>query len=294
MARAVHKTSPCKVGSSSRTSSPRKASSPRKTPHCSKCPGKPLRSQCSCTPSGRRYLQDKILTTPTASTTEASLEIEVTHNHFASSSSQDPRRADEPSNSDDEDSESSSEDLLHPQSSPQKTPERIRINRKNAIYNLVSGAMRGSQPLPIPRSKPLRPPIDNIARSTQRFNRVIKEIIIRSERISEETGCWLLVLAQSPSSKALTYYASPRLRREAKTETVQLIAQFQDILRTLLAAKRGEALLMQKQFEQKEWELQQANEANAASQAQLREKEMELASKEAELEYYRTRLTVDA
>ncbi|KAG6822542.1 hypothetical protein H0H92_013482, partial [Tricholoma furcatifolium] len=67
------------------------------------------------------------------------------------------------------------------------TADRIRVNRKNAVYNTVIGAMRGSQVLEIPRSRPLCAPIDNVAANTRRFNRIVTDIIMRCERLGEET-----------------------------------------------------------------------------------------------------------
>ncbi|KAG6805748.1 hypothetical protein H0H92_014168, partial [Tricholoma furcatifolium] len=153
------------------------------------------------------------------------------------------------------------------------TADRVRITRKNAVYNKVIGAMRGSQALEIPRSKPLRAPIDDVAANTRRFNRIVADIIMRCERLGEETGCWLLFLGQLPSSKALTHYASSRLRREAKAETIDVINQYQAIIRTLLAAKRYEAVTIQKRYDEAQKDLDLAQQ--------------ELALKEAELAQYR-------
>ncbi|KAG6826915.1 hypothetical protein H0H92_013913 [Tricholoma furcatifolium] len=153
------------------------------------------------------------------------------------------------------------------------TADRIRITRKNAVYNKVIGAMRGSHVLDIPRARPLRSPIDDVAANTRRFNRIVTDIIMRCERLGEETGCWLLFLGQLPSSKALTHYASSRLRREAKAETINVINQYQALIRTLLAAKRYEAVTIQKRFDEVQKDLDQAQQ--------------ELALKEAELAQYR-------
>ncbi|KAG6807450.1 hypothetical protein H0H92_007513 [Tricholoma furcatifolium] len=153
------------------------------------------------------------------------------------------------------------------------TADRIRITRKNAVYNKVIGAMRGSQVLEIPRSKPLRSPIDDVAANTRRFNRIVTDIIMRCKCLGEETGCWLLFLGQLPSSKALTHYASSRLRREAKAETINVINQYQALICTLLAAKRCEAVTIQKRFDEVQKDLDLAQQ--------------ELALKEAELAQYR-------
>ncbi|KAG6805771.1 hypothetical protein H0H92_014085, partial [Tricholoma furcatifolium] len=129
-------------------------------------------------------------------------------------------------------------------------------------------------------SRPLREPIDDVARNTRRFNRIVTDIIMRCERLGEETGCWLLFLAQLPSSKALTHYSSSRLRREAKTDTLNVINQYQSIIRALLAAKRDEAVKIQKRYEATRRDLDRAQQT-------LEQKEAELALKEAELARYR-------
>ncbi|KAG6822545.1 hypothetical protein H0H92_013479, partial [Tricholoma furcatifolium] len=164
-----------------------------------------------------------------------------------------------------ESDDSSSSRLIH---TPSTCTGHVRINKKNAVFDMVVGAMRGSKCLDIPHMKALHAPIDSVAESTQRFNRIIKEIIIRCERISEETGCWLLLLAQVPTSKGLTHYSSPRLRREAKADTITLINQYQTLIRSL-AAKCDEALIIQKRYE-----------------AELEQQHAEVAQKDAELAQY--------
>ncbi|KAG6810148.1 hypothetical protein H0H92_013088 [Tricholoma furcatifolium] len=183
-------------------------------------------------------------------------------------------------------SSSSDEDDDTPSRRPTRSPktptsaDRIRITRKNAAYDYVVGAMRGSKTLEIPRSRPLREPIDDVARNTRRFNRIITDIIMRCERLGEETGCWLLFLAQLPSSKALTHYSSSRLRREAKRDTLNVINQYQTVIRALLAAKRDEAVKIQKRYEETQRDLDNVQHA-------LVEKEAELALRNAELARYR-------
>ncbi|KAG6807711.1 hypothetical protein H0H92_006632 [Tricholoma furcatifolium] len=184
----------------------------------------------------------------------------------------------------DSDRDSSSEEDGSPPPPPSRTSphtpttaDRIRITRKNAAYDLVVGAMRGSKTLEIPRTKPLRDPIDDIARNTRRVNRIITDIIMRCERLGEETGCWLLFLAQLPSSKALTHYSSSRLRREAKSDTLRLINQYQTLIRTLLAAKRDEAVSIQKRFEETQRDLESIRRAKVAMEAEMALKDAELA-----------------
>ncbi|KAG6809040.1 hypothetical protein H0H92_001826, partial [Tricholoma furcatifolium] len=97
------------------------------------------------------------------------------------------------------------------------------------------------------------------------------------ERLGEETGCWLLFLAQLPSSKALTHYSSSRLRREAKSDTLRVINQYQTLIRTLLAAKRDEAVTIQKRFEDSQRDLENVRQAKAAMEAEMALKDAELA-----------------
>ncbi|KAG6809251.1 hypothetical protein H0H92_001002 [Tricholoma furcatifolium] len=205
-----------------------------------------------------------------------------------------PPQRREPTSSDTNTDEDDDDDDTPSTTSPTSTgslrtptsAERIRITRKTAIYDRVVGAMRGSRSLDIPHSKPLRSPIDDIAGNTRRFNHIIKDTIMRCERLSEETGCWLLLLAQLPTSKALTHYSSSRLRRDAKSDTLQIINQYQTTIRTLLAAKRDEAITIQKWYEDARRDLDNAEQARVAIQAQLVAKEAELAAREAELAQY--------
>ncbi|KAG6809112.1 hypothetical protein H0H92_001568 [Tricholoma furcatifolium] len=198
-----------------------------------------------------------------------------------------------PSDDDDNDNDNhndDNEDNDDPASILLRTPttaERLCITRKNAVYERVVGAMRGSTMLDIPRSKPLRKPIDDVGANTRRFNRIVKDIMMQSERLGEETGCWLLFMAQLPSSKGLIHFSSSRLRRDAKAETLQLINQYQTVMRTLLAAKRDEAITIQKGYEEAWKNLDNAEQAKATMLVQLKAREAQLALNEAELLRYR-------
>ncbi|KAG6827241.1 hypothetical protein H0H92_012651 [Tricholoma furcatifolium] len=160
---------------------------------------------------------------------------------------------------------------MTPEESPSK--QRIRITRKNPIFESVNGAMRGNMKLDIPRGKPLRSAITSVSDNTRRYNRVVEDIIVRSERLSEETNCWFLLLSQLPTSKGLIHFSSSRLRREAKDDVTRIVNEFQLVTRSLLAAKRDEAAAILKRYDE--------------SQSQLDKVNMELAEKNAELERYR-------
>ncbi|KAG6809447.1 hypothetical protein H0H92_000227 [Tricholoma furcatifolium] len=127
--------------------------------------------------------------------------------------------------------------------------------------------------LDIPRAKPLRSPITSVSDNTRRYNRVVEDIIVRSERLSEETNCWFLLLSQLPTAKGLIHFSSSRLRREAKDDVTRIVNEFQLVTRSLLAAKRDEAAAILKRYDE--------------SQAKLDKVNMELADKNAELERYR-------
>ncbi|KAG6806679.1 hypothetical protein H0H92_010429 [Tricholoma furcatifolium] len=223
--------------------------------------------QCTTSPSSSNATLPVDTPTPASRTT--------TNDDVFSSASQHNREQLEESSSEDDDDDVTRIPSLTLPNTP-TTAERIRVTRKNAVYNVVLGAMRGSKALEIPRTRPLREPIDDIARNTRCFNRIVTDIIMRCERLGEETGCWLLFLAQLPSSKALTHYSSSRLRREAKTDTLRLINQYQTLIRTLLAAKRDEAVTIQKHYEQAQRDLESAQQAKAVMEAELARKDTEL------------------
>ncbi|KZP25726.1 hypothetical protein FIBSPDRAFT_733519 [Athelia psychrophila] len=73
---------------------------------------------------------------------------------------------------------------------------------------------------------------------------------IQSERLSMETNSWMFVAAQHPNANGqLIHYTSPRLRRDAREDTVAFVQQFSVIINGLVHARRKDALEMGKALE---------------------------------------------
>lgn len=77
---------------------------------------------------------------------------------------------------------------------------------------------------------------------------------------------------QAVGSSATVHYSSPRLRREAKEDTLDIIQQYQTLMNNLVLAKRQEALVLAKQLHDAQDQVAkaktQAKEADAHIQAQ--------------------------
>ncbi|KAF8332877.1 hypothetical protein F5887DRAFT_1080617 [Amanita rubescens] len=167
-----------------------------------------------------------------------------------------------------------------PPSSPLRSPtvfssfarKKAKVTKKNPAWGFVGGAMRGSKKLEIIRPQALRKRMEDQAASTKRFHREIGALIARAERLSEETGCWLAVMAQHGNAgSSATHFTSSSLRRDAKEDTVSLINQFHSITRALLVTKRQGALEMAKRLVEAEESAVDAQATLAAKQAQLTE-----------------------
>ncbi|KAF8869485.1 hypothetical protein BD779DRAFT_1391358, partial [Infundibulicybe gibba] len=99
-----------------------------------------------------------------------------------------------------------------------------------------------------------------------------------SERISEETGCWLVLMAQHASGASVaTHFSSSRLRRDAREDTVDLINRFSDLTSAVLMAKRDETLKLAKKLGEMEAEKQEAEAEISTTQQSLATKEAAIA-----------------
>ncbi|EGN99059.1 hypothetical protein SERLA73DRAFT_28230, partial [Serpula lacrymans var. lacrymans S7.3] len=58
------------------------------------------------------------------------------------------------------------------------------------------------------------------------------------ECVCHETNCWLFVAAQHPQANThFIHYTSPRLQREAKSETMDIINIFSNTINNLINAR---------------------------------------------------------
>ena len=93
---------------------------------------------------------------------------------------------------------------------------------------------------------------------------------MQGERLAEETGSWLIIMAQHGNSgSSATHFTSSSLRQDAKEDAVSLVNQFHSITRALLLAKRQGALDMAKKLVEAEQSVQNAHEILASKEAQL-------------------------
>ncbi|KAF8343721.1 hypothetical protein F5887DRAFT_918313 [Amanita rubescens] len=148
--------------------------------------------------------------------------------------------------------------------------KRARATRTNPTSGHVVGAMRGSKKLDIIRPQPLRKRMDDQSMATKRFHREMTALIARSERLAEETGCWLVLLGQhSSSGSSATHFTSASLRRDAKEDTLGLVNKFHSMTRALLVAKRQGALDMAKKLVEAQEIADNTKKTLASKEAQL-------------------------
>ncbi|TFK59214.1 hypothetical protein BDN72DRAFT_884023 [Pluteus cervinus] len=196
---------------------------------CRRCPGHPQQNQCVHTKAGLAYL--------------ALLDAQVESLEAAAAA---PLGADIPDPTD-----VSIDPLLRTPSqgnqvprdpTPSPAPKPIRIRVAPGTYGYVEGCTRGAHQLRIARTRALRLGQGDVKQASSRFRREIRNLIIRCERLSVETGCWLLLNAHHPHAhQASSIYASPRLRDEAMTETHDICSRFAKTTSVLVAARRTRA-----------------------------------------------------
>jgi hypothetical protein len=144
------------------------------------------------------------------------------------------------------------------------------------------------------RNKELRKPIAKAPDAARCFHRVIADVVARvcsffpetipgshsgvqCENLSNETGCWLYFAAQHPTaSSPFVHYSSPRIRRDAKPQLIEIQQQFLKIFSALQTSRRHEAMelaveLAQAQEQHKEAaaEVEQVRNALAEERAKI-------------------------
>jgi hypothetical protein len=113
-----------------------------------------------------------------------------------------------------------------------------------------------------------------------------------------ETSCWLVVLAQHPNAAShFIHYESPRLRREAKNDTKELLENFNITISSLMNARRRDAIemgkalaLAERQKSNADAEVESSRQALERQTEMLRRKEMEMAEKDAIIAKYKALL----
>ena len=101
---------------------------------------------------------------------------------------------------------------------------------------------------------------------------------LQSERVSKETNAWLFVAAQHPNASGqFIHYTSPRLRREAKDNTKEIVQQFHTTVNSLMNARRKDALEMGRALEISRHELAQKEDEVCKQVDEIHEKDALLA-----------------
>jgi hypothetical protein len=116
-----------------------------------------------------------------------------------------------------------------------------------------------------------------------------------------ETSCWLVVLAQHPNAaNHFIHYESPRLRRDAKKDTKELLENFNITISSLMSARRRDAVdmgkalvLAEKHKSDAEAEAESSRQALEKQMDMLRTKESEMAEKDALITKYKALLARD-
>ncbi|KAF9439869.1 hypothetical protein P691DRAFT_768681 [Macrolepiota fuliginosa MF-IS2] len=90
------------------------------------------------------------------------------------------------------------------------------------------------------------------------------------EWLAEECNAYIIfMLQQAVGSSATVHYTSPRLCREAKEDTLEIIQQYQTLMNNLVLAKRQEALALAKQLYEAQDEANEARTHAQAAEAQV-------------------------
>ncbi|EGO00917.1 hypothetical protein SERLA73DRAFT_71884 [Serpula lacrymans var. lacrymans S7.3] len=112
----------------------------------------------------------------------------------------------------------------------------------------------------------------------------MEDLVVRAKRLLHGTNCWLLLAAQHPQANVhFIHYTSPRLHREAKADTNQIVNSFADTINNLQNARRTDAI----ELSQK---LSEANQSKERAEAELARQQVDLAEKDALISEYRSRL----
>ncbi|KAF8869350.1 hypothetical protein BD779DRAFT_1682308 [Infundibulicybe gibba] len=119
--------------------------------------------------------------------------------------------------------------------------KRCRVTVGDPVFGFVSGAKRGNSNGILQGYSTSTTDV-RFGDSVKRFTREVASIVSRCERISEETGCWLVLMARHATGPPVIHFSSSRLRRDAKPDAADLVNRFSNLTSALLVAKRDEAL----------------------------------------------------
>lgn len=86
----------------------------------------------------------------------------------------------------------------------------------------------------------------------------------------------MLVSQQAGGSLAAVHYTSPRLRREAKQDTLEIIQGYQSLMNRLFLSRRQDALTALKEKEILEKQAEEAKEATKIAEERIKAQQIQL------------------
>ncbi|KAK7019227.1 hypothetical protein VNI00_018127 [Paramarasmius palmivorus] len=141
---------------------------------------------------------------------------------------------------------------------------RIRASLGNPVFGKVEGAYRGSRLFDVARTRPLKPP--RTRRVAKHFHERMNALLTRCEDLAHETGCWLYISAQLPTSNVpFTHFSSERLRAEGGTILDEVHDASDRMYDTLVSARRRDNAQLASEIIHANRERDAAREAEATA-----------------------------
>ncbi|KAH9480805.1 hypothetical protein JR316_0007405 [Psilocybe cubensis] len=284
----------------------------RQPQKCTKCPGRPLRSQCAHTRKGKEYIAqhaaELALSNPLPSTSNHSPSLSDPFTSISASEHHCPRDTSTSTPSTPATPSPrpvtvlTSHDLAHlslrstgssmsSSQSGSSASARVAPNRtsaRNPYNGYVDGAYRGTEVYQIVCGHRLPSPISDNTRAVKKFTNAINSIIEKCEDISRETACWLFIGAQHSTARGgAISYASPRLWRDAAAQVGNIGTQFSSLTRNLINARTQENVELQRQLD----ESRRQNEEISLQLQAVNQSQKEL---DRELRRYKSRYNLDS
>ncbi|KAJ7583734.1 hypothetical protein C8J56DRAFT_893424 [Mycena floridula] len=155
----------------------------------------------------------------------------------------------------------------------QRKKKRNRwASTNNVLHSYVEHAMVGSAPYRLPQSWALRKGIQySNGKATNRFKRLMGDVIMQAEKTSHEMGGWIYVVGQHPHAvQAHLSYISPHLRTEASPANLkESHKKIVNMVHSCKVLHRQTAQDLAIQLLAKEEQLEAANKAREAQAEEI-------------------------
>ncbi|KAF9002374.1 hypothetical protein BDQ17DRAFT_1426024 [Cyathus striatus] len=126
----------------------------------------------------------------------------------------------------------------------------VTMEENEKCFGTVEGVQQGSSNYKIVQTKKLEPEILDRASASQCFNRDIRPIIAKMERLSLSTGAWVLLLTHhTGESSGAIHFVSKTLHDEANSECVDLANFFTKLTSKLKQARVANSHSLMKELE---------------------------------------------